>query len=321
MNNTIKPNISVIIPVYNTGAYLEASLESVINQTLKNIEIIVVNDGSTDNSAEIIESYVKFDKRISVINQINAGPSIARNNGLKTALGDYIYFMDSDDLIFPETLETCFNYAKSECLDIVSFDAVSFYDNSYTSNDLFFDYSRKTQIESKVYSGRDFLNELIKNKAYKASVCLYIFNRELCQNLDLLFLEGVFHEDELFTPQLFINASRIGYLPLDLFNRRIRSESTMTKKFSKRNLFDYLKVTDGLSNSSLIKENDRSVIKIIVYEILNVITYRSNSLKISDRIRLLFTLAGNYDITKIKPKNLLVLLFPALIRIKKIFKK
>lgn len=101
---------------------------------------------------------------------------------------------------------------------------------------------------------------------------MYIFNRELCQNLDLLFLEGVFHEDELFTPQLFINASRIGYLPLDLFNRRIRSESTMTKKFSKRNLFDYLKVTDGLSKAVESKDENEIINTVSVFKKLLYLT-------------------------------------------------
>lgn len=97
--------ISVIIPVYNTGKYLSECLDSVVNQTFKDIEIICINDGSTDNSAEILKEYAKKDKRIKVINQKNSGVVTARNNGISKAKGEYIYPLDSDDVIVPDCLE------------------------------------------------------------------------------------------------------------------------------------------------------------------------------------------------------------------------
>ncbi|HRR50123.1 MAG TPA: glycosyltransferase family A protein, partial [Bacteroidales bacterium] len=98
------PKVSVIIPVYNSADYLKETLLSVISQTLRDTEIIVVNDGSTDKSEEIIESYQKGDSRIKYLFQPNQGQSIARNVGLDNATGDFVYFMDSDDLLEQDAL-------------------------------------------------------------------------------------------------------------------------------------------------------------------------------------------------------------------------
>ena len=104
--------ISVIIPVYNVERFLARTLDSVLNQTFQELEIICVNDGSPDNCASILESYAQKDKRIKVITQENQGLSVARNNGFAQATGDYIYFLDSDDVIHPRCLETAYYFAE-----------------------------------------------------------------------------------------------------------------------------------------------------------------------------------------------------------------
>ena len=113
----VNAKISVIIPVYNVSEYLPTCLDSVINQTYKNLEIICVNDGSPDNSAEILFEYAKKDSRIKIITQDNQGVSAARNNGLKQASGKYIYFLDSDDYIHPQMLERLYIAAEKENAD------------------------------------------------------------------------------------------------------------------------------------------------------------------------------------------------------------
>ena len=105
--------ISVIIPIYNAGAYLRPALDSVIDQTLREIEIICVDDGSTDNSLEIIKEYQKVDERIRIVAENNAGPALARNNGMRRARGEYIAFLDADDIFEPTLLEDLYTLAKS----------------------------------------------------------------------------------------------------------------------------------------------------------------------------------------------------------------
>ena len=113
-NQQIKPLISVIIPVYNSELYLKECLDSVINQTYKKIEIICVDDGSTDHSLDILNFYQKKDSRIKVFTQENSGPSAARNKALDMAKGDYISFVDSDDFLKPDTYSTLIEYATQE---------------------------------------------------------------------------------------------------------------------------------------------------------------------------------------------------------------
>ena len=121
-----KPKVSVIIPVYNTELFVEEAIKSVLNQTLTDIEVIVVNDGSTDNSLKVIERLANTDSRIKKITQENQGQSVARNLGLNIAKGEYIYFMDSDDILKKDTLACCYKTCNEEQLDFVFFDALNF---------------------------------------------------------------------------------------------------------------------------------------------------------------------------------------------------
>ena len=114
--------ISVIIPIYNVEKYLSQCLESLLNQTYTDWEAICVNDGSSDGCEEIVKQYAERDPRIKIITQDNQGLSMARNNGLKKATGDYIYFLDSDDSIHPQCLEIAYLFAKEHNADLVNFE-------------------------------------------------------------------------------------------------------------------------------------------------------------------------------------------------------
>ena len=127
---TKKPLISVIIPCYNTQEYLAETLDSVIKQTLKNIEIICIDDGSTDNTPKILKQYAKQDKRIKIITQKNAGVVTARNNAIATARAEYIYPLDSDDLITPDCLEKLYAAMMAGKGDIISNRVVMFSQNT-----------------------------------------------------------------------------------------------------------------------------------------------------------------------------------------------
>ena len=113
------PKVSIIIPVFNGEPFLDRCLSSVINQSYNNIEIIIINDGSTDNTQSICESYSKNDPRVIIINKKNEGVSTARNVGLDTAVGDYIYFVDADDYVLEDGIEKLVKKAIDNAADII----------------------------------------------------------------------------------------------------------------------------------------------------------------------------------------------------------
>ena len=133
--------LSIIVPVYNASKYLERCLDSVINQTLKEIEIICINDGSSDNSKTILENYAKKDNRIKIINQKNLGLSASRNKGIKYANGEYIFFVDADDWIELNTCEITYNFAKEKNLDLLLFGAKNIDDDGITYDDNYYNLS------------------------------------------------------------------------------------------------------------------------------------------------------------------------------------
>jgi glycosyltransferase involved in cell wall biosynthesis len=171
------PQISVIIPVYNTQLYLRESIESVINQTFKDIEIIAINDGSTDNSLEILNEYSQKDSRLKVFSQKNKGLPLTRNFGIDNSKGKYIYFFDSDDILLPTTLEETYKKCEKDNLDFCFFDAEAFFEARGSKLD--YDYYRCHLLEDKVYKGIEITNLLVDINKFRASACLYILKREL----------------------------------------------------------------------------------------------------------------------------------------------
>ena len=151
--------VSIIIPVYNVEKYLEECLDSILKQTYKNIEVICVNDGSTDNSLNILEKYAVKDNRFIVLNQSNHGLSYSRNKGLKQARGKYIYYLDSDDYILPNTIKTLAENIEERDLEVLLFNANVFgdigIDEKVVQNDV--KYFTRTGDYPLIYKGEDFL--------------------------------------------------------------------------------------------------------------------------------------------------------------------
>ena len=241
----MSPKVSVIIPVYNTAPYLRESIGSIVNQSLHDIEILIVNDGSTDNSAEIIRELANEDERIQVFEQENQGQSVARNVGLKYASGEYIYFMDSDDLLSLDALEKLYNRCLARQLDVLFFDADILYEDGQQT--LSWDYHRTERYgEEIVYQGTLLLDDMLEHYTFRATPWLYMVSRDFLTQQRLLFYPDIIHEDELFTMLLFMQSHRISCLKESLVKHRVRANSTMTKKFSIRNVSCYLKVMDEL---------------------------------------------------------------------------
>ena len=180
--------VSIIIPVYNVEKYLQECLESAINQTYKNIEIIAINDGSTDSSLAILEEYASKYGNLKIVNQENKGMSGARNAGLKVANGEYIYFLDSDDFIDLNMIEECVVLAEKNNLDIINFDAHVFYDGDFKS-DFNPKYNRSKFLNQGIYLGQDFYRYSRNNNAYRAAVWLSFYRTDFLRNFNLNFYE------------------------------------------------------------------------------------------------------------------------------------
>lgn len=258
-----KSKVTVIIPVYNTEKYVEESVLSILNQSLKEIEVIVVNDGSTDNSLAIIEHLAASDKRVKLISQANSGQGVARNNGLQSAQGEYIYFMDSDDILRSDALERCYEKCVSEKLDLLFFDAENFENVTNVFADDY--YKRTHKLIDRIYDGCEVMNELLDKNGFRVSVCINVIRKELLDDNNLKFQNMRVHEDEIFAVELFCCAKRVGFINEPFFNRRIRTDSTMTTKFSMRNANAYFYIASELQKYA----NNNAVVKKTVEKYIN----------------------------------------------------
>ena len=218
--------ISVIIPVYNVGAYLEECLDSVKNQTYTDIEVILVNDGSIDNSQAICELYCEQDSRFHLINQENQGQSAARNHGVNASIGELITFVDSDDVISTKYLEVLNNY-MNEDIDIV--------ECNYRATRSVFNKLKEAENIQILFEGNSE-ESVIKSCNYGASyspVCK-LYRRKLLE--DFPFLTGVIYEDIYHGVGVLKFIRKMVRLDYVGYYYRKRSNSTMHKQFYKKNL-------------------------------------------------------------------------------------
>lgn len=246
------PKVSIIVPIYNVEKYLPACLDSLVGQTLREIEIICVDDGSPDNSAAIVQRYMEQDARIQLIRQENKGLSAARNTGLRYARGEYIYFMDSDDWLESVAMEKCCQVAEEWNLDIVSFDAVSFVDEDYRGKEIA-QYDRCYQLKevaNQSLEAKQLFQIMLQTGAMQPSACLSFIQRELVEKYHLHFEEKLIHEDELFTPQLYMLADRAMYLPVAYFHRRVRTGSIMTSSSKEQSVMALCHIIETLMTTA-----------------------------------------------------------------------
>lgn len=237
--------VSVIVPVYNVGPYLREALESLVNQSLQDIEIIAVNDGSTDNSEDILKEYQKRDRRVRYVNQENQGQSGARNTGMALCSGEYLYFMDSDDVVDTRALEICYATARQHDADVCLFDADVFYERG--ARPLPWDYDRAGILhEGRRYGGEELMNLLMDTEKHSAVVWLQFIKADYLKRLRLDFYRGIIHEDELFTVRLLLPTDSIFYIARRFVRHRVRPSSTVGKGYSQRNLNCYMTVFDEL---------------------------------------------------------------------------
>lgn len=220
--------VSVIVPIYNVAPWLEDCLTSLEKQTLKNIEVILVNDGSTDGSREIAARYAQRNGNFTLVDRENGGAGATRNTGLDRAIGEYVYFLDSDDYLAENALEILYTKASRENLDVLKFSAYTFADGcgdfSWESNG---GYRYKSHYPG-TYRGMDALRMFIENGDVFPSCCMIICRRETIEKNALRFCEGIMLEDNLFHFQLMALSERTAVFNQPLYYRRVREGSVMT---------------------------------------------------------------------------------------------
>lgn len=220
------PKISIIIPIYNVSEYLNNCLNSVVNQTYKNLEIILVNDGSTDDSAEIARIFSDKDVRIQLVHQQNQGLSGARNTGLKYVTGDYVFYLDSDDYLENNALELLINSAQKHQADVVQ-------GNFYYDYPDYLMYGNWLDEDEKVYNRKQVLEAVIEQKEIKNFAWGKLIQTEIAKKH--LFPEGMFFEDTLWMTEIANEVQKYVVLKTPVLYYRQRTTG-ISGNFSIRNL-------------------------------------------------------------------------------------
>lgn len=291
--------ISIVVPVYNIESCLNKCLDSLLNQTLNNIEIICVNDGSTDRSLNILKEYADKDSRIKIINQENSGVSVARNNGIKAAQGEYILFVDSDDWLELNACEKLYEEADITQSDVIIFSHYNVFPNKKKIYDLSND-CLKTVLK---YNNID---EYIKNIIYVPGVVWNkLYKKEFIEKFNLSFMPGLSQsEDLLFWFDAVYNKPQISVLNIPLYNYlNIRDDSVLNnfeKSFSKysnsHELIKNSKLFIGASPEGKMYLTDRDM----NYFCWMWIKHKNEREKIYSGIQNYLSEYNNFDIKKIK---------------------
>lgn len=247
------PSLSIIIPVYNVEQYLPTCLESVVEQFLSDYEVILVDDGSADDSGKICDDYSAKHPEFRVIHQDNRGLSAARNTGIRNAKGKYIFFLDSDDFLVPGSLSQVLEVALQNDVDVACFNSIS------GERDVLLTKKKSTRNNelriSQVMNGDEYI--AIHN--FLATVWWYITKREYLKSLNLTFPEGHRLEDGSFTPFVLLHANRIMHIDTSVYCYVMQPGSIMHNKERERNfnmLADY-----AFAGKNLTDEYKRSMNK------------------------------------------------------------
>jgi len=309
------PKVSVIIPVYNTAPYLEEAVKSIFFQTLTDIEIIAVNDGSTDNSLEVLKKLKSLDNRLVIYNQENLGVSIARNKGIQLATGEYLYFFDSDDILSKDCLLNCYNKAISQKCDFICFDADMFYDGIPENKRNKNNYQKKNILEPEhIYTGTIAWELLRRKNKVSVPVWMYLIRTSYIKTNNLTFYPNIIHEDRLFTLLTYLKAKRVQYIPENYFHKRMHKNSITTTCFSMKNVNSLLTICNELSHHKTKLQFDEKKIKIIHTEIKDIVnTIASSSIKLpfQNRISILKILLKKH-VVFLSINSIILLLFPIL---------
>ncbi len=225
-----KPLFSVVVPIYNVESYLDRCVKSLVNQTYKNLEIILVDDGSPDKCPKICDGWAKADSRIRVIHKENGGLGFARNSGIEIASGDFITFVDSDDYLIPDAIERCILALSEHGSDTLLFGRYDAYPDGKVTED----YRRVTK---KHYTGETVTSELLPwlfscGEGYGVSACSKVFSRKLISDYNMRFRSEreIISEDAYFCIDYFAKAENVLVIP-DRFYCYYKNEGSLSRTY------------------------------------------------------------------------------------------
>lgn len=237
MSNKIR--LSIILPVYNVEIWLGRCLDSQFNQGLfeDEFEVIIVNDGSEDNSLELANDFAAKHSNVKVISRENGGLSAARNTGLEHAHGNYIWFVDSDDFIEPNSIKPILEYAELNELDMMCFFFQLAFEDGHTEK-----YFYRPKHENEIFSGDEFVSKT----GFIMSPWASIYKKSFLDNNSLRYMEKILHEDEEFSPRAQFLAKRIAHTDTIVYNYFQRTGSIMKSSRSKERVKSFLSICDSL---------------------------------------------------------------------------
>lgn len=273
-STTQKPKVSIVVPVYKVEPWLRKCMESLTNQTLKDIEIICVDDGSPDNSGAILDEYAENDSRVKVIHQKNSGVQMARNAGLDAATGEYIAFVDSDDYVDIHTYETAYNYAKKDNVDILNFGFRKF-QNGKDQNNSKIDFSDSEAISKEKYIQNYFRYYVWDN----------IFKSDIIQKNKIRFVPGIRPSDDTcFAYMALAEAQTVKVIPAQFYNYRIMpgTLSRMSHYDMFMNSYKMFKhICDSWRERGCVENNEHNLLTLIIRWLSG---YHETALKHADEI-------------------------------------
>lgn len=285
------PTVSIIISIFNEEKYLKTCLESVINQTLDNIEIIVINDGSTDSSIKILE---KYKDKIKIINQENIGLGASRNKGMKIAKGEYMAFLDGDDWLSLDALKKAYSQAKEKDTDITMFQMINY--NNETGEKKKNEWFNLDKFNES-YEDLVFNSNKTKNFLFHLSVsaCQKIYKNSYLKSIDAKFPEGIYFEDNPFFYYVWLKAKRISIIKEYLYYRRSH-EGTITYKCDEK-FFDI--IPSGKILFKIFIDNDfyKDYKKDLINYTIN--PYRLTINSITENLKEEFYLKAKYEFNNI----------------------
>jgi glycosyltransferase involved in cell wall biosynthesis len=252
--NIEQPVVTVVIPAYNAQCYIDSCIESLERQNYKNLQILVIDDGSTDETAERCSAWAHQDKRIEVIHQQNQGVSVARNTGIDHALGDYLMFVDADDQLADDAVNSAVRRMRDSCAEILCFDFLPFNEDSILPRDTV---TKQVFPKLTTSSGFEALGQL-----HTEHICnfiwMFMYSTDFLKSNDLRFTKGIgYGEDALFINQMLFVCKVVGYYDMPLYRYRRDHESVSIIKTHKNALDDIevTRVLDGLFRNSPIEKS------------------------------------------------------------------